>query len=84
MNAHGLMDWFKIRMCNNAQTEIRDLATKAYNLANGVAPDLFAGAGASCKALGYCPENGRQCAAFKGKIPTHDMVRKAIRENKIV
>ena len=70
MNAHALIDWWKIRLCNNAQTEIRDLATKIYLLAIGAAPDLFANAGPSCKALGYCPENSMQHKDCKGKIFT--------------
>ncbi len=60
MNAHGLIDWLKIRCCLNAQTEIRDLATKMLRLCKQSSPDLFVNAGASCVALGYCPENGGQ------------------------
>ena len=29
MNAHALLDWFKIRCCKNAQAEIRDMACSA-------------------------------------------------------
>lgn len=57
MNAHALIDWFKIRCCMNAQTEIRDMANKMLKLCKEAAPDLFEGAGASCVSLGYCPEN---------------------------
>lgn len=60
MNAHALIDWFKIRCCMNAQAEIRDLATKMLALCKQSAPDLFEMAGPSCVALGYCPENARQ------------------------
>lgn len=60
MNAHALLDWFKIRTCMNAQTEIRDLATKMMNLCKEKSPDLFENAGPSCKVLGYCPEDARQ------------------------
>ena len=56
MNAHALLDWFKIRCCKNAQSEIRDMATKMLALCKEASPDLFAGAGASCLSLGYCPE----------------------------
>lgn len=69
MNAHALRDWFKIRCCNRAQSEIRDMAWKMLKLCKEVAPDLFYGAGPSCKADGFCPEM-EQCAAYKGKIPT--------------
>lgn len=57
MNAHALLDWFKIRCCKNAQTEIRDLAMKMMKLCKETAPALFADAGPSCVSLGYCPEN---------------------------
>lgn len=60
MNAHALIDWFKIRCCMNAQTEIRDMACKMLKLCKEAAPDLFQDAGPSCKALGYCPENDFQ------------------------
>lgn len=57
MNAHSLLDWFSIRCCRNAQTEIRDMAYKMMRLCKDVAPDIFKNAGPSCKRLGYCPEN---------------------------
>lgn len=60
MNAHGLTDWFKIRTCMKAQTEIRDLAVKMMNICKDADPVLFKDAGPNCKSLGYCPENGRQ------------------------
>lgn len=69
MDAANLKAWWMIRMCNNAQTEIRDLATKMYKLVNDAAPDLFTDAGPSCKVLGYCPEI-QQCSQCIGKIPT--------------
>lgn len=79
MNAHALIDWFKIRMCMNAQTEIRDLAAKMYAECIKVAPDLFSTAGPSCKSLGYCPENRLQNSACKGKIMTHKEVLELIK-----
>jgi len=57
MNAHALLDWFKIRCCMNAQTEIRDLAWKMLRLCKEAAPALFQDAGPNCVSLGYCPEN---------------------------
>ena len=70
MNAHALRDWFMIRCCRNAQAEIRDMAVKMLSLCRKAAPDLFDGAGPSCHVLGYCPENDRQNAACRGRIPT--------------
>lgn len=60
MNAHALLDWFKIRTCLRAQTEIRHLATSMMSLCKEAAPDLFINAGPSCLALGYCPEDNMQ------------------------
>lgn len=82
MNAHALMDWFRIRCCKNAQAEIRDLATKMLHLCKEVAPDLFAHAGPNCKVLGYCPENKYQNAQCHGII-THDEVKELIRQRNI-
>lgn len=67
MNAHALLDWFGIRCCNNAQTEIRDMAWKMLKLAREAAPDIFKDAGPRCRTLGYCPEvwQNEKC---KGKI----------------
>lgn len=71
-NFHGLADWLCIRMCQNAQHEIRDLATKMYGECLKVNPDMFEELGPSCKRFGYCPENKRQNARCKGKIITKD------------
>ena len=60
MNAHALRDWFRIRCCKNAQTEIRDMATKMLRLSKEAAPDLFKDAGPNCVRMGYCPENKMQ------------------------
>lgn len=59
MNAHALLDWFGIRCCNNAQTEIRDMAWKMLKLVREVSPDIFKDAGPRCKQLGYCPETAQ-------------------------
>ena len=74
MNIHSLIDWFKIRMCNRAQDEIRDLATKMYHLAKQAYPDIFEHAGPNCKVLGYCPEGQYQCKQMKGIVPTKEEV----------
>lgn len=82
MNAHALIDWFKIRCCRNAQTEIRDLANKMLKLCKEASPDVFYTAGASCKVLGYCPENSLQNEVCKNssRYITHDEVKNAIKE----
>lgn len=78
LNCHALIDWFKIRCCKNAQTEIRDLANKMLRLCKQASPDLFREAGASCVALGYCPENKRQHKDCKGNRLTHNEVKELI------
>lgn len=70
MNAHSLLDWFTIRCCKNAQTEIRDMANKMMALCKEAAPDIFENAGPNCKVLGYCPENNFQHKDCQGKIIT--------------
>ena len=64
MNARSLRNFFKVRVCNRAQWEIRELATKMLAICKEVSPTIFENAGASCDVLGYCPEQ-RSC----GKCP---------------
>lgn len=72
MNVRALMDFFKVRTCFRAQTEIRDMANKMLKLSKEAYPDLFKDAGPNCKVLGYCPENQYQCEEMKDKIPTKE------------
>lgn len=81
MNAHALLDWFAIRLCKNAQAEIRDLARKMLALCSHAAPDLFVNAGPNCVQLGYCPENSAQNKSCQGKIPTKRQAMEILREN---
>lgn len=81
MNAHALNDWFSIRCCKKAQTEIRDLANKMLSLCKKAAPDLFINAGPNCKVLGYCPENDMQHEDCKGKIITKNEALRIIQNN---
>ena len=60
MNCRELHNFFKVRVCNRAQWEIRELATKMLALCKEVAPVIFENAGASFDVLGYCPEK-RSC-----------------------
>lgn len=83
MNVHALRDWLKIRMCRNAQFEIRDLATKMYKLAKEAYPDLMEGAGPSCKVLGYCPEGRLQNPECRGHIPLKEELLEVWRKSKV-
>ena len=82
MNVHALRDWLKIRMCRNAQAEIRDLAAKMCRLAKEAYPDLMEGAGPSCRVLGYCPEGRLQNVECRGKIPLKEELLEAWRKSR--
>lgn len=60
MNARSLMNFFKLRCCNRAQWEIRDLATQMCMLVKDVAPTLFRFAGPAC-VRGGCSEGTMTC-----------------------
>lgn len=60
MNARALLNFFKLRCCNRAQWEIRELADKMLIECKKIAPTLFRYAGASC-VHGKCTEAKMSC-----------------------
>jgi thymidylate synthase (FAD) len=60
MNARSLLNFFRLRCCERAQWEIRELATQMLFLVKEVAPVLFKYAGPSCVS-GKCPEGAMSC-----------------------
>lgn len=60
MNARELRHFFRLRLCQRAQWEIRALADEMLNLAKQAAPALFDGAGPAC-VKGACPEGQLGC-----------------------
>ena len=64
MNARELLHFFGKRCCNRAQWEIRAMANEMLALCKGVAPNLFASAGAPCL-RGDCPEGRMSCKAVR-------------------
>jgi thymidylate synthase (FAD) len=64
-NARSLLNFFAHRCCNRAQWEIRELANEMLNQVRGVAPCLFAKAGAPCEVDGACPEGKMSCGKWK-------------------
>lgn len=60
MNVRSLLNFFKHRVCNRAQWEIRALAVKMLILCREISPKLFAKAGASCM-HGSCSEGSMSC-----------------------
>ncbi|HLR36154.1 MAG TPA: FAD-dependent thymidylate synthase [Tissierellales bacterium] len=63
MNARSLLNFFRLRTCNRAQWEIRQLAMEMLKNVKEVYPILFKNAGPACLA-GPCPEGKMTC----GKI----------------
>ena len=60
MNARVLLNFFRLRTCNRAQWEIRELAIEMLKLVQGVYPALFKSAGPGCT-KGNCPEGNMTC-----------------------
>jgi thymidylate synthase (FAD) len=60
MNARALFNFFNLRMCKRAQWEIRELATKMYDICYEVAPIIFAHTGANCM-ISSCKEGKHSC-----------------------
>ena len=64
MNTRSLYNFFKLRACNRAQWEIRELAFEMLKQCKEVAPVLFAKAGPSCL-YGACKEGKMTCGKAK-------------------
>lgn len=60
MNARSLYNFFRLRCCNRAQWEIRELAWQMLRLCREAAPTLFAKAGPACLS-GPCSEGSMTC-----------------------
>ena len=58
-NARELLHLFRLRTCNRAQWEIRNLADEMLKICRSVSPEIFGMAGPGCVA-GCCPEK-RPC-----------------------
>lgn len=59
-NARELIHFFKLRCCNRAQWEIRELAIAMLRLVKKEAPIIFKDAGPPCL-IGPCPEGEMSC-----------------------
>lgn len=60
MNARELLHFFRLRTCNRAQWEIREVADKMLAECYRVAPTIFKDAGCGC-CSGACPEGRMSC-----------------------
>ena len=61
MNARALYNFFKLRTCERAQWEIRELAEKILKLLKEVSPVLFKKAGPPCVYSERCTEGKMSC-----------------------
>lgn len=64
MNARSLLNFFRLRCCNRAQWEIRELATQMVMLVREACPTVFKLAGPPCIA-GKCPEGKMTCGKMQ-------------------
>ena len=64
MNARSLYNFFRLRCCNRAQWEIRELAAQMCALVKEVAPTIFRYAGPPCL-KGRCPEGKMTCGKMQ-------------------
>ncbi|MBW7897679.1 Thymidylate synthase ThyX [Candidatus Brocadiaceae bacterium B188] len=60
MNARELLHFFRIRCCNRAQWEIRNMATEMLRQVKKVSPHIFKDAGPGC-VNDKCPEGKMTC-----------------------
>lgn len=65
-NARELLHVFRLRLCNRAQWEIRDLCFQMLQIVKEKAPAVFENAGPPC-IDGVCPEGENSCGRPWGK-----------------
>lgn len=61
MNFRTLINFFKLRTCNRAQWEIRDLADEMLKVCRQIAPRVFGKVGPSCVTTGNCDQGKMFC-----------------------
>lgn len=61
MNVRELRHFFRLRTCNRAQWEIRQLADEMLRICKETAPLLFDDAGCACMVGKPCPEGKKSC-----------------------
>ncbi|MCB2182988.1 MAG: FAD-dependent thymidylate synthase [Desulfobulbaceae bacterium] len=65
MNGRELLHFIRLRSCNRAQWEVKDVAIEMLRHVRQVAPLVFSNVGPSCFLKGKCPEGKFSCG--KGK-----------------
>lgn len=61
MNARSLFNFFRLRCCNRAQWEIREVANEMLRQCKEVAPTIFEKCGPACISEGKCSEGSMSC-----------------------
>ena len=79
MNVRELRHFFSLRMCNRAQWEINELATRMHRLCLETAPALFADAGPACL-RGRCPEGEKSCGQGAQKRAEREKLLKCMKK----
>lgn len=65
MNGREFAHYIKLRTCNRAQWEIRNISEGMLNLSRKIYPDIFSKLGPSCFIDGVCPEGSKSCGCAK-------------------
>lgn len=74
-NGRAIIEFLEKRLCNRAQTEIRNLAKEILKLCEKEAPKMFNNVGPGCL-NGPCPEGKLTCGhPYKNKKNYHDVKR---------
>ena len=82
MNARELLHFFKLRCCNRAQWEIRELAWQMLKLAAEKAPGLFLKAGPACVG-GSCSEGKMSCGRMEEVCMRHKKLMNNLDKNTV-
>jgi thymidylate synthase (FAD) len=75
MNARELLHFFRVRCCNRAQWEIREMAERMLEQARKVAPTIFAKSGPACLYAG-CPEGKMTCGKIEDVRKKYGVAKK--------
>lgn len=81
MNVRELWHFFALRMCNRAQWEINELATRMHRICLETAPALFKEAGPACL-RGKCPEGEKTCGMMMQKRSQREELLNAVSKQK--
>lgn len=76
MNARSLFNFFSLRCCRRAQSEIREVAEQMFRLVYRLAPTLFSHAGAPCVVTGKCPEGAMSCGHMKDMVERYKRIKR--------